>query len=118
MGRLQRLGPVIASQPVRVARASGLQSGDGREAGRREARPDRRLYNSAAWRRLRMTVLERDLFTCRRCGRVEADTSQLVADHIAPHLGDERMFFDPENLQCLCKACHDRDKQREERRGW
>ena len=59
-------------------------------------------------------MLVRDLFTCQRCHRIEADTSQLVADHKVPHRGDERLFWDPGNLQCLCKTCHDTVKQAEE----
>jgi 5-methylcytosine-specific restriction endonuclease McrA len=38
-----------------------------------------------------------------------------VADHIDPHRGDRVKFFDPANLQCLCKACHDGAKQREDK---
>ena len=38
-----------------------------------------------------------------------------VADHITPHRGDAAMFWDVGNAQCLCKPCHDRIKQREER---
>ena len=51
---------------------------------------------------------------------MEADSSQLVADHIRPHRGDEALFWDPANLQCLRKWCHDRAKQAAERRagGW
>jgi len=66
-----------------------------------------------------MAVLVRDCFTCRMpgCGKVEGDTSQLVADHRRPHRGDERLFWDERNLQCLCKPCHDSTKQRQERRG-
>lgn len=44
-----------------------------------------------------------------------------IADHIEPHRGDEALFWDIQNGQCLCKPCHDRDKQREEaraRRQW
>ena len=51
------------------------------------------------------------------CGKIEGDTSQLVADHRRPHRGDERLFWDERNLQCLCKPCHDGTKQRQERRG-
>ncbi|EZP57246.1 HNH endonuclease family protein [Sphingomonas sp. RIT328] len=66
-----------------------------------------------------MAILRRDLFTCqwRGCGRVEADTSLLVADHREPHRGDEALFWDERNLWCLCKPCHDSRKQREERSG-
>jgi 5-methylcytosine-specific restriction protein A len=31
-----------------------------------------------------------------------------VVDHIVPHRGDERLAFDRDNLQGLCKSCHDR----------
>lgn len=75
----------------------------------------RAWYKTARWQRLRWSILLRDLFTCRRCGLL-ADSPDLVADHVMPHRGDEEMFWDAGNLQCLCKACHDGEKQREERR--
>lgn len=78
------------------------------------ALPWRVWAKTARWQRLRWSVLVRDLFTCRKCGRTEADTSRLVADHIVPHRGDERLFWDENNLQCLCKNCHDSVKQAEE----
>ncbi|SLN36704.1 HNH endonuclease [Aquimixticola soesokkakensis] len=84
---------------------------------RMKANPLRRLYGTAKWQKLRWGVLQRDMFTCRTCGRLEADTSLLVADHITPHRGSEELFWDEQNLQCLCKRCHDTVKQREEKRG-
>lgn len=78
------------------------------------AAPWRRWYKTARWQKLRWAVLVRDLFRCARCGRIEADTARLVADHKVPHRGDERLFWDADNLQCLCKACHDGVKQAEE----
>lgn len=80
----------------------------------RDALPWRRWYKTARWQRLRWSVLVRDLFTCRRCGLVEADTSKLVADHRTPHRGNEMLFWDQGNIQCLCKTCHDTVKQAEE----
>jgi 5-methylcytosine-specific restriction endonuclease McrA len=78
----------------------------------------RAWYKTARWQRLRWQVLVRDLFTCQcGCGRIETDTSQLVADHKKPHRGDERLFWDIDNLQCLTKACHDGAKQRLEASG-
>lgn len=76
-------------------------------------------YYLARWRRLRWQVLEDANFTCERpaCGRIVADTSKLVADHKRPHRGDPELFWDRGNLQCLCKPCHDREKQRQERQG-
>lgn len=61
-------------------------------------------------------MLVRDQFTCRMCGRLEGDTSMLVADHVVPHRGAEAMFWDAGNLQALCKPCHDGAKQRSEAR--
>lgn len=60
-----------------------------------------------------MDVLLRDRFTCRKCGKLETDTSKLVADHVVPHRNDPRLFWDGE-LQCLCRTCHSGAKQREE----
>lgn len=40
-----------------------------------------------------------------------------VVDHIKPHRGDVELFRDSENLQSLCKHCHDSHKQRLERSG-
>ncbi|WP_295810387.1 hypothetical protein [uncultured Nitratireductor sp.] len=33
------------------------------------------------------------------------------------HKGDERLFWDRDNLQCLCKHCHDSAKQSFEKTG-
>ena len=40
-----------------------------------------------------------------------------VVDHIEPHKGDHKLFWDPKNHQALCKRCHDKHKQRLERSG-
>lgn len=77
--------------------------------------PWRAWYNTARWKALRLDVLTAAGFACARCGRLDGNTTRLVADHVVPHRGDEQLFWDRSNLQCLCKPCHDRDKQREER---
>jgi len=61
-------------------------------------------------------VLVRDMFTCARCKRIIIGKGQAVADHIVPHRGNERMFWDERNLQCLCAECHDSAKQAEDKR--
>ncbi len=41
-----------------------------------------------------------------------------TVDHIKAHRGNIDLFFEPSNLQVLCKRCHDSAKQREERLGY
>ena len=31
-----------------------------------------------------------------------------VVDHIIPHKGDQKLFWDTRNWQPLCKPCHDK----------
>lgn len=80
--------------------------------------PSRKWYKTAKWQRLRLDVLTRDMFTCQMtgCGLFVADTSKLVADHKQPHRGNHDLFWDINNLQCLCKPCHDGLKARQEAR--
>lgn len=77
---------------------------------------ERAFYKTARWQRLRMRVLERDLFTCQwpGCGRIEVDTSKLVADHIVPVRIDPARKWDETNLRCMCAACHSGPRQVEE----
>ncbi|MDP0925710.1 AAA family ATPase [Paracoccus onubensis] len=84
----------------------------------------RGLYDKAQWRGtkaakgqdgLRWKILTRDLFTCQWCGDAGQPPSKLVADHIRPHTGNGDLFWDEDNIQCLCKSCHDGKKQALER---
>ena len=61
---------------------------------------DKGEYNTSQWRKLRMIILN-DEPICRECKRKAAS----VIDHIKPiRLGGE--FWEMENLQPLCTACH------------
>ncbi|QBK30777.1 HNH endonuclease [Roseitalea porphyridii] len=82
-----------------------------------EAEAYRKLYKTKRWAELRWSVLTRDGFTCQRCGKLEAKTSNLVADHKSPHKGDLALFWDAGNIECLCRACHTGHKQSIERGG-
>lgn len=82
------------------------------DARRRTTQPWRALYRTKQWQRLRMECLTAALFRCATPGcRNEANT----ADHIVPHKGEEKLFFEPANLQALCASCHSSEKQRDER---
>ena len=40
-----------------------------------------------------------------------------VVDHVIPHRGNSRLFWDTKNLQSMNKACHDKYKQSQESGG-
>jgi len=88
----------------------------GRSARRRKVTPWREWYGTARWKKLRWQVLKEAAFICAMCGKCDADTANLVADHRTPHRGNPELFWKRDNLDCLCKPCHDGAKQAEERR--
>jgi 5-methylcytosine-specific restriction enzyme A len=100
--------PLLAPRIARPVDAEGHS---------RVLEPWRAWYHTARWKQLRVATLVRDLFKCRLCARVEGRTALLVCDHRAPHRGDPVKFWDPDNLQTLCKPCHDGAKQAAERRA-
>lgn len=113
---MSRMGPTPSRwSGVRPAAQRLAATFTDRDAERRAVTPWRKWYGTAKWQRLRMQILERDLFTCRMCQRVVPDSAQLVADHRTPHRGSAALFWDPENLWCLCARCHNSAKQAEER---
>lgn len=81
-----------------------------------ESRPWRHLYNAKAWKALRLQQLTAEPL-CRYCQQQGKVTAATVADHKIPHKGDETLFFDADNLQSLCKLCHDSAKQKAEKHG-
>ena len=93
--------------------------------------PHRALYRSARWAKYRdgrlvggakLVAHTRDSWKCQRCGvlcttgRKSPDSA--VAHHRKPHRGDLVLFYDPDNVETVCKACHDSTIQGDERRGY
>lgn len=76
----------------------------------------KKLYKTKEWFRLRYNQLKKQP-CCAYCEQQGAVTLATVADHIKPHKGDELLFYNPNNLQSLCKFHHDRTKQKEEKQG-
>lgn len=59
------------------------------------------------WRAAREQFLRRNplCVECLKRGKIAPAT---VVDHIIPHRGDEKLFWEERNWQALCKVCHDR----------
>lgn len=72
----------------------------------------RRLYNDPKWKAARLVHLRANSICadCDELGVVEAATD---VDHITPHKGDRKLFWDRKNWQSLCHSCHSRKTARE-----
>ena len=55
---------------------------------------------------------------CRMCEAEGKITVATIVDHVIPHKGDSVLFNDMRNWQPLCKAHHDRAKQRVDVHGF
>lgn len=64
-----------------------------------------RGYN-AEWRIARRRFLSTHPL-CVECLKENRLTAATVVDHIVPHRGDQRLFWDQTNWQPLCKLHHD-----------
>lgn len=64
------------------------------------------LYNKSRWRQLRNLQLSAEPL-CKLCEEAGKVTAATVVDHIEPHRGDEKLFWDQENLRSLCTPCHE-----------
>ena len=64
--------------------------------------PWAKWYTKPRWRRLRAYMLAQNPL-CVACGGAAE-----ILDHVQPHRGNEDLFYDPMNLQSMCKSCHDR----------
>jgi 5-methylcytosine-specific restriction enzyme A len=105
--------------PVRppVHRPPGATSAAGlkRELDRQRPSAARRGYGGR-WRRARATYLARHplCVQCQAEGHIEPSTT---VDHVVPHRGDQKLFWDEANWAALCKRCHDAKTAREGRWG-
>lgn len=58
------------------------------------------------WRQARELFLRAHPL-CVACGRHGLVVPATVVDHITPHKGNRKLFWDRSNWQALCKGCHD-----------
>jgi 5-methylcytosine-specific restriction protein A len=100
-----------------VHRPAGVQSAAEVKRALDRQRPSaaRRGYGPR-WRRARAAFLARHPLcaACQAQGRVVPAT---VVDHVVPHRGDQKLFWDTGNWAPACKPCHDAKTAREGRWG-
>lgn len=79
------------------------------------------FYLTGDWRRKRKEILARDHYECQQCkreGRVTTnDDAVLEVDHIKELKYFPELAMDNDNLQTLCKECHNKKHGRMNFRG-
>jgi 5-methylcytosine-specific restriction enzyme A len=86
-----------------------------RELDRERPSAARRGYGPR-WRRARTAFLALHPL-CAACGALGRVAGATLVDHVVPHRGDQRLFWDERNWAPSCKACHDAKTAREGRWG-
>lgn len=67
---------------------------------------DSSFYKSAAWRKLRFSVLKTNGAICVACGASSKTGAVLHVDHIKPRSQYPELALDAANLQVLCEDCN------------
>ena len=80
---------------------------DNRRIDAARVNPLRKEYASARWKALRAWQLRRSPL-CVECAKERRIVPAHEVDHIIPHKGNLLLFYDPDNLQSLCRPCHSR----------
>ena len=101
MSKLPMMKPRIAV--ARSERVAVMADGSWRTSGMTAAE---RGYGHR-WRKARASFLRMHPL-CVMCQAEGLTVAATVVDHINPHRGDQRLFWDSSNWQPLCKPCHDK----------
>ena len=72
------------------------------------------FYAQQRWRKLAAQIRKRDNMRCAFCGTACGFKGDAIVDHIKPRRLHPELAYDPNNLQLLCKRCHDSTKKRDE----
>jgi 5-methylcytosine-specific restriction protein A len=81
----------------------------------RDQTEERQWIHSTRWRKASKLFLDQHSL-CTECERQERLTPAYLVDHIEPHCGSYEKFWNEENWQGLCNACHE-EKHKGERWG-
>lgn len=108
--RLNRLTSRLQGVPKRLTASLSVSETPSWRAGKTTAEKG----YGGRWQKYREQFLQQHPL-CRMCYERGFLVPATVVDHIVPHRGDERLFWDAMNHQPLCVQCHNVDKARIER---
>ncbi len=118
MVRLRTLKPQLSTMPPRLGYVPDVEKA--RDRVRRETQERLGNYELKRWELLRQEILSRNGLRCQQteCSAPPRQQHRIAQSltKSAPHRGDADLFWDPKNLQCVGKAYHDSEKQKQERR--
>lgn len=77
---------------------------------------NRKIRNSIAFKKWRLSVFERDNWTCQKCGsRSKKDAYiRIEAHHVRPFALFPELRFVIDNGKTLCETCHDKEPKGKE----
>lgn len=76
----------------------------------------KKFYASKAWRDLRMAIIAERGPVCQRCGRVIANTIQIIGHHkihLTPdNIDNPQIALNQNNIELICFDCHNKEHRR------
>jgi 5-methylcytosine-specific restriction protein A len=103
--KICRCGKLIDLSDGMCSECKAKQKDNKKGYDKKRGSSSQRGYDSR-WQKYRIRYL-RDNPLCVRCLDKGTITPATVVDHIKPHKGDKKLFWDSKNHQSLCKQCHD-----------
>lgn len=77
------------------------------------AKDRQKIYNSRDWKKVRALTLIRDIFLCQECLRNGIETIGDTVHHKTELSEDITLAFDLDNLETVCRSCHNKHHGRE-----
>lgn len=78
---------------------------------------ERRLYDTARWRKARARFLNANPL-CVMCEQRGMIVPATIVDHVTPHEGNAELFWSEDNFQSLCPTCHSGVKRVQDHHGY
>ena len=116
---LRPCGQMGCPELVTTGRCTAHQREAYRKQDQQRGSAAQRGYDSK-WNKARKGYLAKHPW-CAECKRQGRATPATLVDHIIPHRGDMKLFWDSSNWQSLCNEppweCHNRKRQQESMEG-
>lgn len=104
MSRVKTLGSRVATLPSRKLAVVSTESW-------REGKTTAQRGYGSKWQAARLLFLKQ-FPLCQFCLTRDVIEAAVVVDHVVPHRGDQKLFWDRSNWQGLCNSCHSSEKQK------